>query len=311
MKVFSAGVHVKELLPLGGGAEGNWRPSLRHVVYVLLFLCSWALFFAYGYGYRLLEAKFVDVLNKSAAQGIQVGSPVLEGLIPELSARSVALHLENVDLVLEEVRVVPSLFPLSFSLTCRVAGGTLSATLTPASMLAPFPCQVQGALTNLSLPELLSSLRNALPVRIEAGRIDVQADLSVTRSTRRLDALAGSVSLTLTEGKLQHDLPIVRVRELAPVRGRAAIRLVGGNVNMETLSVEADDMALEASGRLRPGRQLKQTRLDVRAMLTVPKTRVELELLPPRTRQQIEQHGRVSVRLGGTAGSPSLSLMEQ
>ncbi|WP_300773889.1 type II secretion system protein GspN [uncultured Desulfovibrio sp.] len=310
MKVFDAIMQVKELLSSRGIRLG-WRPSMRHVLYLVLFLGSWTIFFAYSYGYRLLEAQLATALNKGTALGIQVDSPVLEGLIPTFSAREIILDTEPVRLSLTQVKADLHLFPLHVTATCRLAGGSVSLRLEPASMSTPFPLRVQGDLKNVSLPDIVSGIRRELPVAVNGGKLDLSLDISATGMPRNANALSGKVRLSLAEGRLRHGLPLLRMEELANVRGRLELALSAGNANIESLRVESGDIALEASGKLRLASKPSQTALDLRATLALPPAQVERELLPKRTRQQLETNGKVLFRIGGTFASPSPSLMEQ
>lgn len=89
------------------------------------------------------------------------------------------------------------------------------------------------------------------------------------------------------------------------------LALSAGNANIESLRAASGDIALEADGKLRLAGKPAQTSLDIRAALTLPPAQVECELLPKRTRRQVETNGRVLLRIGGTLASPSPSLMEQ
>lgn len=293
-------------------SEGaRWRPCARHVLYLVLFLGSWAVFFACNYGRRTLEAQLAAAVNRGAALGVLVDSPRLDGVIPTLSARKITLDTDTARLSLEDVRADAHPFPPHVSVSCRLAGGSAALRLEPDSIFSPFPLRVRGELKGVSLPDLMAGLRRELPVTLTGGAIGLHADVSVAKAPRNAAALSGRVSLSLSEGRLRHGLPVLRVEELAHIRGRAEIALSAGNVGIERLFVESGDIALEASGKLRLAGQPARTGLDLRATLTLPPERADLELLPGRTRRQMETNGKVLVRIGGTLASPLPSLMEK
>ncbi len=310
MKFFGDITQIKEFFSFGGMGGIGWKPSARHILYLAIFLCSWVIFFAYSYGYRMLEARLASALNRGATQGILVDSPVLEGLIPSLSAREISLNTDKVTLSLENLRADLHLFPLHVTISCRLAGGTVTARLEPNSFSSPFPLRVQGELKGASLPELIAGMRRELPVSITEGKIDLRMDVSAPKVPRNAGSLSGKISLSLSEGRLRHGLPILRVEELTHIRGGTEVTLSAGNLRIESLSVESGDIAFEADGNLRLAGQLAQTSLDLKAMLRLPPERVELALLPKRTRQRIESQGKVLLRVGGTVASPSPSLMD-
>ena len=292
-----------------GGAR--WRPRARHVLYLVLFLSSWAIFFAYSYGCRLLEASLAAAVNRGAERGVLVDSPRLEGVLPTLSAREIVLDTDTARLSLEEVRAGVHLFPPHVSVSSRLAGGSTALRLEPASPFSPFPLRVRGELKGVSLPDLMTGIRKELPITVNDGTIGLHMDVSVAKAPRNAGALSGRISLTLSEGRLRHGLPVLRVEELTNIRGRAEIALSAGNVGIERLFVESGDIAREASGTLRLAGKPAQTGLDLRATLALPPERANLELLPRRTRRQMETKGKVLVRIGGTVASPLPNLVER
>ena len=244
MKFFGDITHIKEFFSISGMGGIGWKPSARHILYLAIFLCSWVIFFAYSYGYRMLEARLASALNRGATLGILVDSPVLEGLIPSLSAREISLNTDKVTLSLENLRADLHLFPLHVTISCRLAGGTVTARLEPNSFSSPFPLRVQGELKGASLPELIAGMRRELPVSITEGKIDLRMDVSAPKVPRNAGSLSGKISLSLSEGRLRHGLPILRVEELTHIRGGTEVTLSAGNLRIESLSVESGDIAV-------------------------------------------------------------------
>lgn len=310
MKGFDAILRVRERLSFGGVRTG-WRPSGRHMLYLALFLVSWVIFFAYSYGYRLLEARLAAAVNTAAASGVLVDSPVLEGLIPAVSAREIILETERIRLSLTRVSAELHLFPPHVTAVGSLAGGSVALRLEPASLFSLFPLRVRGEAKNVSLPDILAALRDQPPVTVTDGRVNLALDMSTAGIPRNVGSLSGKLSLTLTGGRLRHGLPLLRTEELANVRGKAELTLAAGKANLESLRVESGDISLEAGGGLRLAGKLSQTGLDLRATLALPPAQVESGLLPKRTRRQIETNGKVLFRVGGTVASPSPSLIEQ
>lgn len=311
MKFFNNITQIKDFILQEGNVRRGWRPTRKFLVYFFLFLCSWTFFFTYYYCYRLLEARLAETVNRGAAQGILVDSPVLEGIIPSLSVREISFDTDAGQLSLNDVSIDLHLFPLYASVSCRLAGGTAKIRLEPESIFSPFPMRAYGDLSNTSLPELMTGIRRELPVTVTAGNIALHLDVSVARVPRNARDLSGTIILSLSEGRMRHGLPVLRGEELTHIKGRAEMTLSADRMRIERLSVESEGIALEADGILRLVGQPARTGLDIRATLILAPERVSLDLLPKRTRRQIEINGKILVRIGGTLASPSPSLMEQ
>lgn len=293
-------------------------PSRSSLVRGGLYLLFGIVLYACFFGLLYLRENIAENLRR-VAQGVPgfrvtMSRPDISLFPPAVDIASLSAHAQNAaePLTFRNIRARLTVFPPGIAILADIAGGELSAAVSPSSLWNPESFDIQGALSEVLVAPLLAPFmgKNSL-LQIRNGKLTGEASLTVPLRDGKPVPLAGdgNVTLRLKSGEANLGLPILQQPRLDNLEGTLETGWSKDKLDLRRLELRNPILAYTVQGvvALSPN-DPPASRMDLQSVLRISPDQLQQELIPQRTLQSIKATGEVRTRLRGTFRSPSLDV---